>query len=123
MSMPGGEYVPWKTEQEKRANLQQLIKLQWDIGFDLLLDESRNIKISDKQIELIGIQNWGLPPFPQHGDLNKAIKNIEKKDFKILMSHDLTHWDAQVREKTDIDLLLCKLLLLKNFLAKPLDIH
>ncbi len=101
-----GEYVPWKTEQEKQANLQRLIKLQRDIGFDLLLDESRRIKISDEEIELIGIQNWGLPPFPQYGDLNKAMKNVEKKCFKILMSHDPTHWDSQVKEKTDIDLML-----------------
>ncbi len=101
-----GEYVPWKNEQEKQANLDRLIKLQRDIGFDLLLDESRNISIGDEKIELIGIQNWGLPPFPQYGDLNKAMKNVEQNAFKILMSHDPTHWDAQVREKTDIDLML-----------------
>lgn len=98
--------MPWKTDKEKQANLQRLIKLQRDIGFDLLLDESRRIKISDEEIELIGIQNWGLPPFPQYGDLNKAMKNVEKKCFKILMSHDPTHWDSQVKEKTDIDLML-----------------
>jgi predicted MPP superfamily phosphohydrolase len=101
-----GEYVPWKTEQEKQANLQRLIKLQRDIGFDLLLDESRRIKISNEEIELIGIQNWGLPPFPQYGDMHKAMKNVDKKAFKILMSHDPTHWDAQVKEITDIDLML-----------------
>lgn len=101
-----GEYVPWKSEQEKQDNIQRLIKLQKEIGFDLLLDESRKIQIGDDSIELIGIQNWGLPPFPQYGDLKKAIKNIDVNAFKILMSHDPTHWDAQVREKTDIDLML-----------------
>jgi predicted MPP superfamily phosphohydrolase len=101
-----GEYVRWKTEADKEANLNRLIKLQKEIGFDLLLDESRKIKISDDEIELIGIQNWGMPPFPQYGDLTKAMTNVNKDAFKILMSHDPTHWDAQVKEKTDIDLML-----------------
>ena len=101
-----GEYVQWKTDAEKKANIDRLIKLQKDIDFDLLLDESRKIKIFDEEIELIGIQNWGLPPFPQYGDLNQAMKNVNDKAFKILMSHDPTHWDAQVRDKTDIDLML-----------------
>jgi predicted MPP superfamily phosphohydrolase len=101
-----GEYVKWKTEAEKKANIDRLIKLQRDIDFDLLLDESRKIKISNEEIELIGMQNWGMPPFPQYGDLNKAMKNVNDKAFKILMSHDPTHWDAQVRDKTDIDLML-----------------
>ncbi len=101
-----GEYVPWETEQEKRANLERLIRLQRELGFDLLLDESRKIRISNEEIELIGIQNWGLPPFPQYGDLDKAMEGVDSKTFKILMSHDPTHWDAQVRAKTDIDLML-----------------
>jgi predicted MPP superfamily phosphohydrolase len=101
-----GEYVQWKTAAEKKANIDRLINLQEDIDFDLLLDESRKIKISDEEIELIGIQNWGMPPFPQYGDLNKAMKNVNDNALKILMSHDPTHWDAQVREKTNIDLML-----------------
>jgi len=83
-----------------------LIQIQRDLGFDLLLDESRKINISGEHIELIGVQNWGLPPFPQYGDLNKALQNVERAAFKILMSHDPSHWDEQVRDKTDIDLML-----------------
>jgi predicted MPP superfamily phosphohydrolase len=101
-----GEYVRWKTQRDKEANLQRLKDLQNEIGFDLLLDESRKIKIEDQEIELIGIENWGMPPFPQYGDLKKAMENVDNGAFKILMSHDPTHWDAQVREKTDIDLML-----------------
>jgi predicted MPP superfamily phosphohydrolase len=101
-----GEYVPWKSQKDKDDNLQRLIKIQRGLGFDLLLDESRKIKIGDDTIDLIGIQNWGLPPFPQYGDLRKAMKGIGENSFKLLMSHDPTHWDAQVREKTDIDLML-----------------
>jgi uncharacterized protein len=101
-----GEYVPWKSEQEKQQNIENIIQLQKEIGFDLLLDESRKIQIADESIELIGIQNWGLLPFPQYGDLQKAMKGISNDSFKILMSHDPTHWDAQVLDKTNIDLTL-----------------
>jgi len=101
-----GEYVRWKTDHDKRANLERLIKLQKDLEFDLLLDESRKINISNDEIELIGVQNWGMPPFPQYGNLMLAMKNVGNKAFKILMSHDPTHWDAQVKEKTNIDLML-----------------
>ena len=101
-----GEYVRWKSDEDKKANQQRLINLQKEIGFDLLMDESRKIQIGDEEVELIGIQNWGLPPFPQYGDLKKAMIDVKKDAFKILMSHDPTHWDAQVREKTDIDLML-----------------
>jgi predicted MPP superfamily phosphohydrolase len=101
-----GEYVQWTTEKDKKANLERLIKLQSELEFDLLLDESRRMTSNHDDIELIGVQNWGLPPFPQYGDLDQAMKNVNKKSFKILLSHDPTHWDAQVKKKTDIDLML-----------------
>ena len=101
-----GEYVPWKSEQEKQENIKNVIKKEKEIGFDLLLDESRKIQIEDEFIELVGIENWGLPPFPQYGDLKKAMTETSDDSFKILMSHDPTHWDAQVLQKTDIDLTL-----------------
>ena len=101
-----GEYVPWKSEDERLANLERLKLLEKKIGFDLLLNENRKIKIDDEEIELIGVENWGLPPFPQYGDLNKAMRNVEPNSFKILMSHDPTQWDAQVLGFTNIDLTL-----------------
>jgi len=101
-----GEYYPWKNDKDKEDNIKRLIKIQNEVGFDLLMDESRRIERGGEIIELLGIQNWGLPPFPQYGDLDKAMKNIDENSFKILLSHDPTHWDAQVREKTTIDLML-----------------
>jgi len=68
-----GEYVPWNSEQEKQQNIERVIQLEKEIGFDVLLDESRQIQIEDETIEVLGIQNWGLPPFPQYGDLQKAM--------------------------------------------------
>jgi hypothetical protein len=101
-----GEYVPWKSFEEKKENLEQVIKNQRLAGFDLILNDNRKIVIDDEQIELIGIENWGLPPFPQYGDLNKAMVNVDKNSFKILLSHDPTHWDEQVLGYTNIELSL-----------------
>jgi predicted MPP superfamily phosphohydrolase len=71
-----------------------------------LLNESRRIETNGEAIELIGVENWGLPPFPQYGDLDKALEKTVAGSFKILLSHDPTHWDAQVLNKTAIDLTL-----------------
>ncbi len=101
-----GDYVPWQSEKEKKQNLNRTIQLEQEIGFDLLLDESREIQLGGEKIELVGIQNWGLPPFPQYGDLQKALSGTTPESFKVLMTHDPTHWDAQVIDKTNIDLTL-----------------
>ncbi len=101
-----GEYVPWDSLEEKRQNLDRLVKIQEDLGFRMLLNESHKVEIDREKIELVGVENWGLPPFPQYGDLNKALSTVEDSSFKILLSHDPTHWDEQVLEKTNIDLTL-----------------
>jgi predicted MPP superfamily phosphohydrolase len=92
--------------EEKRQNLDRLVKIQEDLGFRMLLNESHKVEIDKEKIELVGVENWGLPPFPQYGDLNKALSTVEDSSFKILLSHDPTHWDEQVLEKTNIDLTL-----------------
>ena len=101
-----GEYVPWNSQAEKDANLKRLIDLQEQIGFKVLLNSSETIRIGDEFISLAGVENWGLPPFPQYGDLNKALEKVDNDSFKILMSHDPTHWDAQIVGQTNIDLTL-----------------
>ncbi len=101
-----GDYFEWKNEAEKTQNLEKLKQEHHNIGFRLLLNESKKVKIGDSEIALIGVENWGLPPFPQYGNLNDAIINSEIAPFKILLSHDPSHWDAEVIGKTDIDLTL-----------------
>jgi predicted MPP superfamily phosphohydrolase len=101
-----GEYVPWKSSDEKRKNLERLIAIQEDIGFRMLLNDSQKIEANGSEIELIGVENWGRPPFPQYGDLDKALAKVNPESFKILMSHDPSHWDAKVLDKTNIDLTL-----------------
>jgi predicted MPP superfamily phosphohydrolase len=91
-----GDYIDWNTNEAKAQNLQDLIDLQQEIGFDLLLNESRYLQKGNDRIALIGVENWGKGGFKKAGDLNKAKSQIEPKDFKILMSHDPSHWEAEV---------------------------
>ncbi|MDX1326343.1 MAG: metallophosphoesterase [Arenibacter sp.] len=91
-----GDYVEWETEKEKRENLAMLMELQREIGFDLMLNESRYLKRGADRIALVGVENWGRGGFKKAGDLNKATAQIHKDDFKILMSHDPSHWEDQV---------------------------
>lgn len=101
-----GDYVEWESQQQKADNLERLKKHHKEIGFRLLLDESVKIEKNGQKISLIGVQNWGRG-FAQIGDLKKALRNVDKDAFKILLSHDPTHWEEQVRyNPTDIHLTL-----------------
>ena len=91
-----GDYVEWDSAQAKKANLEELKSLQKDIGFDLLLNESRYLKKGNDRIALVGVENWGKGGFKKAGDLKKAASAIDKNDFKILMSHDPSHWEEKV---------------------------
>jgi uncharacterized protein len=90
-----GDYVRWKSEEEKKKNLNDLAEIQQEIGFDLLMNESRFLEKDGQRIAIIGVENWGKG-FKQKGDLKKAASNIDAKDFKILMTHDPTHWEEEV---------------------------
>lgn len=101
-----GDYASWNTTQEKNKNLQNLIDSHKSMGWDILLNENRYLETSGEKIGIIGVENWGTRGFTKYGDLNKAYSNIEA-DTKILLSHDPSHWDAQVRPNySDIDLTL-----------------
>ncbi len=91
-----GDYVNWSSPEAKRKNLDDLKSIQKQIGFDLLLNESRYIKRGEEKIAIIGVENWGVGGFKQAGDLKKAVKDISKDDFKVLLSHDPSHWDHEV---------------------------
>ncbi len=90
-----GDYVQWESEKDKQQNLKDLADIQREIGFDLLLNESRYLKKNGQRIAIIGVENWGKG-FKQKGDLTKAVKDIDANDFKILMSHDPSHWEYEV---------------------------
>lgn len=91
-----GDYVEWNSEEEKKQNLIDLKNLQKDIGFDLILDSHRYLEKDGERIALVGVENWGRGGFKKAGDLEKAKAGISKDDFKILMSHDPSHWEDVV---------------------------
>ena len=91
-----GDYTEWESISAKEKNLQDLFKFHKDMGFDLLLNESRKIEKNGDKIALIGVENWGAGRFKKAGDLNKSISEVDKKDFKILLTHDPSHWEAEV---------------------------
>ncbi|MGZ3828157.1 MAG: metallophosphoesterase [Mucilaginibacter sp.] len=91
-----GDYIQWSTEHEKAANLDKLKQHHKDLGYRLLLDENVEIEKDGQKISLIGVQNWGKG-FIKIGNLEKALKGVDQKAFKVLLSHDPTHWEEQVR--------------------------
>ncbi|MEO9144320.1 MAG: metallophosphoesterase [Ginsengibacter sp.] len=104
-----GEYVSWPYEGVTKAqNLIDLAKVHKELGWRLMMDENIELERNGDKIALIGIQNWSAKArFPKYGDLKKAYSGAENYPFKILISHDPSHWDAQVRpEYGDIDLML-----------------
>jgi predicted MPP superfamily phosphohydrolase len=103
-----GDYVQWKSKEEKTNNLEKLKGVHREMGWNLLLNEHRLIEKNGESIALIGIENWGAKGnFSKYGDLKKAYAGSEQQPFKILMSHDPSHWDAEVcKHYKDIDIML-----------------
>jgi hypothetical protein len=93
-----GDYVDWKSEEAKTRNLEKLKDIQRQLGFDLILNDHRILKKGDDKIVLIGVENWGAGRFKKVGDLNKASAAVNQQDFKILMSHDPSHWEQEVKD-------------------------
>lgn len=92
---------------QKINDVKKLIAYSEQMGFRMLLNANDIITIDGESIAIAGVENWGLPPFPQFGDLKKATKNIRDGVFTVLMSHDPSHWDAEVKMfEKDIDLTL-----------------
>ena len=92
-----GDYVQWSSEAEKSQNLEDLKKVHADMGWNLMLNENRFLQKSGEKIALVGVENWGAG-FKQAGDLKKASEGVSKEDFKILMSHDPSHWEKEVKQ-------------------------
>lgn len=102
-----GDYSAWSSPEAKKKNLQDLITTQKQMGWDILLNENRFIETSGEKIAILGIENWGGGRFAKYGDLEKTYAGSEEAPVKILLSHDPSHWDAQVRPNhPDIDLML-----------------
>lgn len=101
-----GDYSQWPTLAAKQDNFKSIKAFFLRIGFKLLLNESEIISKNGEEIAVIGVEHWGAPPFKQYGDLQKALAHVKNIPFKILLSHDPTHWAEEVIDKTNIDLTL-----------------
>lgn len=103
-----GDYVHWPSQQHKAQNLEDLKKVHASMGWRLLMNEHVALEKNGEEIALLGIENWSAKArFPKHGRMDLAHPGTEKYPFKILMSHDPSHWDAEVKTKyPDIDLML-----------------
>lgn len=100
----GDYYFGKEDSAAKRKNLQDLIETHKVMGWDLLNDENRILKVNNEELAIIGVQNWGTGRFPKHGDLKKALMGTEEQSVKLLLSHDPSHWRAQVLD-TDVDVM------------------
>lgn len=103
-----GDYVEWPSPAAKARNLQDLKDLEAQMGWKMLNNAHAVLEKNGQQIALIGVENWSAKAhFPKYGDLKKAYEGTAQLPFKILLSHDPSHWDAQVRpDYPDIDLML-----------------
>lgn len=107
-----GDYQDWPSAADKAKNLQDMKDIQRKMGWSLLDNEYRIIHHKGDSIALIGVGNWGEPPFGQYGDLKKAYSsdnhsvNLNDSRFKILLSHNPEHWNRYVRKHSNIDLTL-----------------
>lgn len=100
-----GDYKGWTTKQEKEENFRQLVNAHRQMGFNILMNEHKMIEQGGDKLAVLGIENWGAGRFSKYGKLEKAHQGTDEAAVKLLLSHDPSHWDAQVRpEYKDIDI-------------------
>jgi predicted MPP superfamily phosphohydrolase len=101
-----GDYKKWPSKKAKQENFELLEKYQEEMDFDLLKNEHRFLERDGEKIAIIGLENWGSS-FVKHGDLDRALEGVDKEEFKILLSHDPSHWDLKtIPHQTHVDLTL-----------------
>jgi predicted MPP superfamily phosphohydrolase len=92
-----GDYTDWPNEAAKRKNHNDLIATHKNMGWDLLRNENRRLKVDGEEIGILGVENWGkLSSFPKYGHMGLAVKNTDDLPVKLLLSHDPSHWRAEV---------------------------
>ncbi|RLD47482.1 MAG: metallophosphoesterase [Bacteroidetes bacterium] len=101
-----GDYLKWKNADLKFKELKRMIDYEQQMGFQMLLNQNDIIYRNGDSIALVGVENWGKPPFKQYGNLENALKGVETVAFKILLSHDPSHFQQRVKGKEKIQLTL-----------------
>ena len=101
-----GDYMDWSSATERECNNQELIDVQGKMGWKMLNNEHCWVCKDNDSIAIIGVENWGEPPFSVYGDLQKAYTNLNDENFKVLLTHNPEHWKREVSEISNIDLSL-----------------
>lgn len=103
-----GDYVSWESPEKKQKNLKDLIQIQKNLGWQLLLNENKSIEIDGESLGILGVENWGNKArFPKYGKLSEALKGTEDNSANILLSHDPSHWQGEVlQQESKVDLTL-----------------
>jgi predicted MPP superfamily phosphohydrolase len=102
-----GDYIRWDSAAEKQQNFSNLLATHEEIGFRLMRNEHHVIERNGEKLYLVGVENWGTGGFVQHGDLDKALEAVPQDGFKVLLSHDPSHWDNIVsKHRTQVHLTL-----------------
>jgi predicted MPP superfamily phosphohydrolase/uncharacterized membrane protein len=95
-----GDYSWWPNLAAKKKNHDDLIASHKNMGWDLLLNEHRRIKVNGEEIGILGCENWGeLSRFPKYGRMDATVKGTDELPVKLLLSHDPSHWQAEVLKK------------------------
>lgn len=102
-----GDYSSWSSMEAKQADIVKLQQMHRYMGYDLLLNDNRTIQVDGEELAILGCENWGAGRFSKYGDMRSTMMGVESVPYKLLLSHDPSHWDAQIRkEYPDIDLML-----------------
>jgi hypothetical protein len=101
-----GDYFYWSDEQERRENVKKMRRAYEETGFHLLCNNSVVVQRNGDGIGLAGVENWGLPPFHQYGNLQEALSGLNGSSFNILLSHDPSHWKAEILKNPNVQLTL-----------------
>ncbi len=103
-----GDYVQWDSKEEKKQNLENLVAFHRSIGWNILMDEHRHIEKDGETLTLIGVQNWSSHlRFPKYGSMERATEKINYSNVNILLSHDPSHWRAEIlNDYPKVDLML-----------------
>jgi predicted MPP superfamily phosphohydrolase len=99
-------YTRWDNDAARTKNMNEVILSHQKFGFQILRNQHTVLKSGNDSIFLIGVENWGRAPFPQHADLEKTLEGIPDNAFVILMSHDPAHWESQIKWDKNVDLTL-----------------
>jgi predicted MPP superfamily phosphohydrolase/uncharacterized membrane protein len=101
-----GDYSEWASPAAKKKNLDDLKTTHKNMGWDLILNSNRRLKVDGEEIGILGVENWGsMSRFPKYGRVDLALQNTDDLPVKLLLSHDPSHWRAQVLNYKQVDMM------------------